>query len=92
MKTASVTTNVVTLASTLFNFASSDLEGAQKVTILPTSASLFIGYSPTAPTATFGIPVTSGVSYTVTGIANVANLKVISQSTVAASVFAQIEK
>ena len=92
IKSASIGASALTLSSTLFNFASSDLEGAQKVTILPSSASVYVGYTGTTPTAALGIPVSTGTSYTVTGAANVARLQIVSQTTVLASVIAQIEK
>ena len=92
IKTATVGNTALSISSTLFNFATSDLTGAQKAIIYPTSASLMIGYSTVTPTtAGSGIPVSSGTLYTVTGAANVANLKLIAQTT-SASVTIQIEK
>ena len=94
-KTASISTNVLTLASTLFNFASSDLTGAQKVTLLASTASLYINWSTVNPSTTLGsgVPVTTGVAYSLTGALNVAQLKMIAQTTAAAgSVLAILEK
>lgn len=90
-KTATISSTATFLSSTSFNFASSDLAGAQRVTILPTSASLRIGWAGVAPTTAAGIPVTSGSTYNLTGVVNVANLQMIAQTT-SASVIAIIEK
>jgi hypothetical protein len=92
-KTATVGATALQLSSTLFNFATTNLTGAQKVTIFATSASLRVDWSgsTTTPTTVAGIPVTSGVAYEVQGVVNVANLKMIAATT-SASVFAIIEK
>lgn len=74
IKTATVGATPLSLASTLFNFASSNLVGAQKVVISPTSASLRISSATTAPSTSLGIAVTSGTNYEVIGNLNVANL------------------
>jgi hypothetical protein len=58
---------------------------------MPTSASLRIGWAGVAPTTTVGIPVTSGTTYNLVGVANVAQLQMIAATT-SASVIAIIEK
>lgn len=92
IKAASVGTTPLSLASTLFNFASSDLAGAQRVIIAPTSASLRVSSATTAPTtAGFGIAVSSGTNYEVVGTVNVANLYMVAVTT-SASVVAELYK
>jgi hypothetical protein len=75
-----VSTTAVTLGTTTFDFASSDLVGAQKAIITPSGASLRLGIG-TAPTTLFGIQVTSGTNYEVVGAANVARVQLISITT-----------
>jgi hypothetical protein len=92
IKAASVGTTPLNLSSTLFNFASSNLAGAQKAVVCPTSASLRISSATTAPTtAGFGIPVSSGTCYEVVGSINVANLYMVAVTT-SANVAVEIYK
>lgn len=82
IKNATVGATPLSISSTLFNFASTDLEGAQKAIICPTSASLRISSATTAPTTTsLGIPVSSGTAYEVIGPLNVANLYMVAVTT-----------
>jgi hypothetical protein len=92
IKNATVGATPLTLSSTLFNFASSNLTGAQKAIICPTSASLRISSATTAPsTVALGIPVSSGTAYEVIGTANVANLYMVATTT-SANVCVEIYK
>lgn len=94
-KVGTISTTAAPLSSTVFGFATTDLEGAGKVTIYPTSASLYVNYAGGTPTtnnsAGNSIAVTSGLSFSVTGTLNVARLSMIAQTT-SAAVLAILEK
>src|SRR5688500_8191558 len=93
IKSGSVGTNPISIYSTaVFNFATTDLVGAQKAIVSPTSASLRISSATTAPTTNgIGIAVTSGTVYDVVGVHNVAKLFLVAQTT-SANVTIELQK
>ena len=81
-KTGTISTTAALLSSTVFGFASTNLEMASRAVIFPSSASLLINYHGGTPTTlTGGIPVTSGTQTTVTGMKNLSQLRMIATTT-----------
>ena len=75
IKTGTVGASPISIASTAqFIFATSELAGAQKAIISPTSNGVRISSVSTAPSTSMGIFVSSGTNYEVVGAVNVANL------------------
>jgi hypothetical protein len=94
MKSVAITSSILSISSTLINFATSDLVLADRAVITPNSSNIaMIAWGTTAPSATLGHPLNIGQApLVIEGNLNIQQICVTSATTLAAAASITLEK
>lgn len=93
-KTVATSSSILAISSTLINFATTDISSADQALITANSSNYsVVAYGTTAPSATNGILLATGMQpFVVKGNANVKNIYVTSATTLASAISITLEK